>query len=280
MTDQEQITVEVVDPVPNSDQNLSSAWVPPIGPSPQGLKSALSTMTIYPVKFPDFRRFSYPASVGWFGWVGACVALPGFLVVMLLQWKFAPSTLALAVFALSAILTRMMHWDGLADVADAWWGGSTPKRRQEIMSDSSTGAFALVTVFIVGLGTFMTLWDVITDKHFLLLIAVPILARIVATYAIRHIDPAKSTGLAAEVTGPLISSNVIAMASALIFALIAVLVSVGILGVIACGVILISGYWIARITSRKMGGLTGDVLGATIILTELLGYCVFLLLSA
>jgi adenosylcobinamide-GDP ribazoletransferase len=247
---------------------------------PHGFKSALTLLSIYPIRFRDASRFSYPAGVGWFGWAGSLIALPVFLLAMLLQWALQPSTVALLCLALSAVMTRMMHWDGLADVADAWWGGATPLRRQEIMSDTAIGSFALVTVALTLMGTYLALYNVVIAKRFLLLLVVPILARIVVTFAAKYLAPAKPRGLAASIAGNVSAGGIAAMITALLFALLCSVVSVGWLGLVICSAILIGGYLLARVVAKRMGGATGDVYGATIVLTELLGYALFMLVAA
>lgn len=243
-----------------------------------GLKSALSLMTIYPVRFRDSEQFSYQESVGWLGWTGLLLALPVFFAAMLLQGSLSATSLGLIVLALFAILTRMMHWDGLCDVSDAWWGGDTPLRRQEIMSDSNTGAFALITVVIVGLGMFLALSHIVASHHFLLIVAIPILARVGATYSIIHIPPAKTEGLGAAVTAHAKTSGNIATLTALMAALGCCLITGGVILIAAGALVLGFGFLLSKIIARRMGGLTGDVLGASLVLTELFGFCVCLLL--
>ena len=244
-----------------------------------GLRSALVLLSIYPVKIRDLATFSYRNGLPFYGWAGLLVALPVFLLVMFLQYSVAASALALMALAVSTIITRMMHWDGLADAADAWWGGATIERRLEIMRDSSTGAFAIITLVIVAMGTYLALERVIITKHFLVLLVVPMLARLVVVVAVRYQTPAKDTGLAAQLAGTLPHGGRAVLFSSLLVALLFAAMTTGFAGVVAGLLTLVFGLWIARIIARRMGGLTGDVLGATIALTEFLGYCVFMILT-
>ncbi len=56
-----------------------------------------------------------------------------------------------AVIAAWALLTRFLHWDGLADTTDGLLGGSTPERRLEIMRDSRVGSFGVTAIVMVAL---------------------------------------------------------------------------------------------------------------------------------
>ena len=244
-----------------------------------GLKSALILLSIYPVRIRDYARFTYQSGVPYYGWAGLLVALPAFLIVMVAQWHISSSVLAFVAFSVSAIVTRMMHWDGLADVADAWWGAQSVIRRQEIMKDSSTGTLAIMSLFLAGLGTYLALERVIASKHFLILLAVPMLARIVVVFALRKIPVAKQTGLAAHIQYPLSSRGVAILFASLFFALILSAISTGLPGVVSASLTLVCGLILARVIARRMGGITGDVLGATIVLSELIGYGFFMALS-
>ncbi len=138
------------------------------------------------------------SSRGWFPAIGGLIGLAGYTVVKFAETlgvvHRAPYVVGATVIVLWALLTRMLHWDGLADVADGYWGSSDPERRLEIMSDSHTGAFgatavALVAVLeIAALGTFL-------EYHQYPVFAVPVFARLAATAAAWLGKPARPGGL-------------------------------------------------------------------------------------
>ena len=69
------------------------------------------------------------------------------LVLMLVELGtsriFPPPLTAALLVVLLLLLTRGLHIDGLMDVCDGLFGGTTPERRMEIMRDSRVGAFAV-----------------------------------------------------------------------------------------------------------------------------------------
>ena len=111
----------------------------------RGLISAFRTLTILPVPGRDAENLAnalpfFPI-VGAF--LGIVVALTAFAIAHYLDWNVGAGAVGVA---LAAWLTRALHLDGLADVADALGAGRTRERRLEIMKDPHIGTFGVVTV--------------------------------------------------------------------------------------------------------------------------------------
>ena len=93
-----------------------------------GWITAMRTLTIIPVPGKDARDFS--TSLYAFVWVGTLLGgiLYG-LTLLLQQVGFEwPEASAFLVVLAGVILTRGFHLDGLADVADGFWGGHSRER--------------------------------------------------------------------------------------------------------------------------------------------------------
>lgn len=225
-----------------------------------------------------------PARVsGWFALTGATVGTVAWLVVVvfsavapLARWGAIP-----AVFALIAIslFTRLMHWDGLADVADAWWGGYTPERRREIASDSATGAFGTTAIAMGVLLEFVLLRGVIDFGLAFVLPAAFMLSRLAATSASWFGTPAKKEGLGKSAIGRpgiLAVVSVIATVACLLgatFYLSALPLSAAWV-FLAAGVVAIA--W-PHVIAPRFGGMIGDVMGTSILLSELSALLLFYL---
>ena len=74
-----------------------------------------------------------------------------------------PVPLAAAILlAVTTVITRALHLDGLMDVCDGVFGGGSPERRLEIMKDPRVGAFGVaggVTVLLLKYGALVSLLD-------------------------------------------------------------------------------------------------------------------------
>ena len=115
---------------------------------PRGLVTALRTLTILPVPGDDSET---PAdALPWFPAIGAAlgIIICGLLGVMEYLTKSSPGPAVVAVAA-SVFLTRGLHLDGLADCADAFWGGWDRERILAIMKDSALGTFGTIALVLV-----------------------------------------------------------------------------------------------------------------------------------
>lgn len=245
----------------------------------ESFKQALAFLTIIPVRFKDDGS-SEPAfsrdQVAWYPLVGLVIALPSFFIAMFMQWAFDSTTIAVLIIATQALLTRMLHWDALADVADAWWGGATPERRREIMSDSHTGSYALVTVSLTILALFLALIHIVDAKMFAMLLVAPTIARCAPLFGLWLGVPAKPEGLGAAMCGAPTQRSLVIAGVTLLGAVGLACVSLGPLGiVVSFAGILVCGAF-PHFAAQRFGGVTGDVVGYGVILGELAIYALAL----
>jgi adenosylcobinamide-GDP ribazoletransferase len=186
--------------------------------------------------------------------------------------------IAIVSFALLAWATRALHLDGLADTADALGSGKPAAAALEIARKSDIGPFGVITLIftlLLQIAAVASLPDA-HDAYFAFVIAI-VTSRVALTWACTRMWPAaRPDGLGAVVaaTVPLlvaIAWTIITIALAWIFVGIAGGVSV-VLGILAGIVLLV----IAR---RRLGGMTGDVLGATIEMTATTALLVLALIT-
>lgn len=179
--------------------------------------------------------------------------------------------LATIVVAAQALLTRLIHWDGLADVADAWWGGASPERRQEIMSDSATGAFGASALMLAGIGQVAALSAVLSLPGLgVAVLAVPVFGRLAIVFAAWLGSPAKPGGLGALVVGRPAAKAVLVATATVVLAVVPVVMEHGLRGALWCGLALFIAAATPHLISLRMGGVTGDVMGASVVITETL----------
>jgi adenosylcobinamide-GDP ribazoletransferase len=207
-------------------------------------------------------------SGSWFPLVGAALgSLTGLVAWACAQALPAELAAALAVAALG-LLTGGLHFDALADTADAA-GATTRERALEIMRDhaiGSYGALALVVDVVVRVAAISFL---VSHGHLVADLAAAGAVSRAAPVAIASVLPYARTsdGLGASLTRGSVrralAAGVIALALAVAVARVTGLeiVGAGALATLAAAVI-----W-----RRWLGGVTGDTLGATAELTELVG---------
>lgn len=228
----------------------------------QSFLIALQFLTRIRVKRVDpFPEDWLPRSAKYMPLVGALI---GVVVgaILLVSAMFFPAPLPI-VIALSAsiLVTGGLHEDGLADTADAFGGGATRERCLEIMKDSRIGTYGTLALIMTLALKGIALAEVDPISAARAVIAGYAGARLAAVLALAILpyaggEIAKVSRTTSQMTA---GEIVVAIASALIvgfFTVGGVVLAVATLMALAAAAVLA---WIAH---RKIGGYTGDVLGA------------------
>lgn len=180
--------------------------------------------------------------------------------VFLLAAQVLPSYLAAGLAVVSGLLvTGALHEDGLADCADGLWGGATRERALEIMRDSRLGTFGGCALFAsLGLRT-MALFQFGPEQGFVALIVAHCVSRAMIPPVLVSGRYARTRGLASSVSeGVTLRGAAFAVLSALAISFIAgpvAALAAFAAAVVAAGIML-------SILIQKLGGYTGDGLGA------------------
>lgn len=216
----------------------------------------------------------------WFPVVGLGLgALVGGIWWSLRHW-LDPLPAAAVLVGLDLALTGMLHFDGLADAGDGLLAPMDRARRMEVMRDPHIGAFGAVTVGAV----LLLRWSALSS-----LVALPLLvtglwclSRSGMTLALVVLPYARSEGGLASAfggdqddrDGGLVSAGIIGLlvgAAAITLARPAGSFIEGAAataaGVVGFGIVIALGH-------RRLGGYTGDVLGAAGVVGETLGLVV------
>ncbi len=245
-----------------------------------GLRLALGTLTVLPVRPPevvDRRVGSW--SMTFAPVVGALLAVvgAGFVALLDLAGSLPLLDAALTVGLLTA-LTRAIHLDGLADTADGLGSRQPAGPALEIMRKSDVGPFAVVALVLALLLQVGALAQLVAEGTAGLAVGVAVLSsRALLPYLCRRgVPPARSAGLGQQVAGS-VSRGQLVLAAALTAAF-AVVIFLGayVLGsgrwsgellawsALAGFAALVAGGSFARLCVRRLGGVTGDVLGACV----------------
>jgi adenosylcobinamide-GDP ribazoletransferase len=233
-----------------------------------------------------FTRLPIPRWVGfdpawlnqasrYFPLVGLVVALITGAAYAVAAW-FLPAPVAVVIStAVGIYATGAFHEDGFADMCDGFGGGMTPERVLEIMKDSRIGAYgAIGTICMLGLklATLSMLPPLAAIGA--LLVAHP-LSRLMATLLIWRLDYARAEGKAKPLAQKMRGTEfLIAAITAIVPALVVIELRWLPPAVLVSGVIVaaIATWWLARKCVRRIGGYTGDCLGAVQQVTEIMFY--------
>jgi adenosylcobinamide-GDP ribazoletransferase len=242
--------------------------------------AAVMFLTRLPVgRFHEFREEEVASSTIYFPIVGALVGLAGGLA--LLMSAALPSFLAVLISMLVTIcLTGALHEDGLADSADGLIGGQDPQRRLEIMKDSRIGAYGALALWF-SLTAKLILVQSLLAAGLVTAISASVIAHCLgraATVALltclpyARIEYSKSSHFRNKVTFR-------QLAPVLVFAIVLSLLLLGLQGVFCLTAAFAVTFVCGLYFKDKIGGITGDCLGAANQLVELSAYLSFLTLQ-
>ncbi|HMK60627.1 MAG TPA: adenosylcobinamide-GDP ribazoletransferase [Dissulfurispiraceae bacterium] len=250
---------------------------------------AIQFLTILPVRVGgdisdrDIARCSSAFPVA-----GALQGLILFAAAAGLSMTFPADIVSAFIITISVLLNGGFHLDGLADTFDAFAVKSTGdgaldrERRLSIMKDSTTGAIGVVAIVTIILMKFVLTKNIISfQSHLSALMVIsltPVFSKWIMAPAMHHGVPARKDGLGKIVIGPgtpnmLISSSILTLT---IFGATIVLHAVRHVGLYGWLILCLfpAGYMLSLaavwLFKRRLGGLTGDTLGALSEIGEIL----------
>ncbi|MBO6507024.1 MAG: adenosylcobinamide-GDP ribazoletransferase [Roseibium sp.] len=215
-----------------------------------------------PARAPNFSLISRAAPLA-----GVFVALPAAGLGLFLGFTELPSlAVACLTVALLAATTGALHEDGLSDLADGFFGGATRERRLEIMKDSrigSFGALALVLAVLLRVALLAALWQRFSSADAaLLFLCAEALSRTLLVWQWQQRPLARPDGLAARFGKPgrpTLQQALLISLPLLLPALFILTIPALFLGLLIAATV---AYATGQLAVMKIGGVTGDVLGA------------------
>jgi adenosylcobinamide-GDP ribazoletransferase len=261
---------------------------PQLAPEPEhdGAGGVRYQLRLFFTAVQFFTRLPIPRWVGfapawlrhasrYFPAVGMVVALACAIVYWLLAWCLPQMIAVLLSTAVGIYLTGALHEDGFADVCDGFGGGMQASQVMEIMRDSRIGAYGMVGMTLllalkVASLSYLPAMQVVPA----LLLAHP-LSRGLACSLIWRMDYVRQEGKAKSLAQQM---NTLEFAIAMLTALVPLCACL-LLGcfslatlLLTCSLGLVATFFLARMFRRRIGGYTGDCLGAVQQLSEVAIY--------
>lgn len=186
------------------------------------------------------------------GWIAFAIDLP-------------VSANAVLVVAILILTTGAMHEDGLADTADGLWGGFDKERRLEIMKDSHIGTYGVLALILSQLLRYGAIAALISAGALWSLLVACIWSRALMPVLMAALPNARQSGLSHGVGRPGALQVGVGLGLAIALCLMLAGYSVLVVLLTAC----LSVTVLALIAKNKIGGQTGDILGASQQVAEL-----------
>lgn len=242
---------------------------------------ALQFLTVFPIQLKHMPSAAQNAqSLLFYPVIGLGIGLLLCGIVILLI-KLPLILLSTLLCVLWIWLTGGLHLDGLADTADAWVGGfGDPERTLNIMKDPSSGPIGVLSLMIFLSLKWSAIYVILEQQQWWLLLITPVIARLAPLILFLTTPYLRAKGLGTAIAdhlprtlcyGVILLSSVICALTHL-WGIVAVLVAMAIIG------------YLRRCFIKRIAGITGDTVGATIEITESVSLfvmiCVLSLLSS
>jgi adenosylcobinamide-GDP ribazoletransferase len=225
---------------------------------------ALRFLTRLPVGAAAFTPARMRAATGYFPVAGVAIGIFAAAAFLAAQSVFPPVVALLLATAATCLLTGALHEDGLADTADGLGGGATRERALEIMRDSRIGAYGALALGLTLALRIAALAAMPTGLAAMALVAGHGASRASSVLVIATSRYARPAGAGAFTAGGISRARLwLALATAgLCLALLAL--AGGWRPALGATLGLAVGHIATRLAfERKLGGYTGDSLGAT-----------------
>lgn len=236
-----------------------------------GVRLAVGTFTVLPVRAPDRVDRRVAALAMLLGpALGAGLALMSSAVLLAIRWldggsyPLLPAALALGT---AALLTRGLHLDGLADLADGLGVRRSRDEALAAMKRPDIGAFGTVTlIFVVLTQVFAVAAATIEGRGAAALIIAFVTGRgAMAMACVRGIPSARPEGLGAAVAGSVPRSAATGLFAVIWVGAVVIGSLAGEAGAVRAAIAVLAGVLASALvvarSVRRFGGITGDVLG-------------------
>ena len=236
-----------------------------------GLLLAVGTLLVLPVPAPRVvDRAVGAVAMSLAPLVGAALgAVVAAVAALALLVGVPPLVTAVLVVGGVALATRFLHLDGLADTADGLVVPGDRARALEVMRRGDVGPVGVAVLVLVLLGQVAALGELLAAERSadvgsrlgLLVLALAVSRAVLPVVTARGVRAARPDGLGRAVVGA--TPRWVPVVVAVVLALPATLL-LGAAGSAAVLVGLAAGAAVAATAHRRLGGLTGDVLGAAV----------------
>ncbi|NWK75396.1 adenosylcobinamide-GDP ribazoletransferase [Acinetobacter sp. SwsAc6] len=235
---------------------------------------ALQFLTTFPVQLKAMpSKQQNGQSVLFYPLIGFIIGAILCAVALLLQ--VIPAILSASLILVLWIwLTGGLHLDGLADTADAWVGGfGDAERTLKIMKDPACGPIGVLSLIIISLLKWSALYVLIQKQLYSALLLFPVLGRLAPMFLFLSTDYVREKGLGSSMASYIpkklaITIMVLLVLSSLYFS---------VLGLVAVLVTAFSLLYLRRKFKQRIGGITGDTVGASIEICECVSLLAFVL---
>jgi adenosylcobinamide-GDP ribazoletransferase len=229
-----------------------------------GFFGAVGFLTLIPV--PHRWRGQLKSSPSYFPLIGALLGAAVWGVYEIVVRGTGEASGVVSAIVTLAILTRGLHLDGLADTFDALGSGKQGKAALAVMRDPQIGPFGAVAILCILFLKGVLIYDLPHAAIWRPLILFPVMGRMGVLIPLCFFPYARKEGIVRV----FLPSGGLIFLGGLIFALPLAWVLCGVSGLGVLGSTLLFCLLFSLVLKKRIGGVTGDILGATVELGEVI----------
>lgn len=229
---------------------------------------ALSFLTriATPVK-GDVTQKQIGESIVFYPLVGVLMGLTFYIIaetIFFFSTDFSSEVLAAILLAVWVLVTGGLHLDGLADSADAWIGGLNNRDRTlEIMKDPYCGPIGVAIIVLVLLLKWAALSHLLKTDQSAFLIVLPMLSRSIIIVLFMTTVYVRESGLGTALLDYMPNETI--LWTVLLVSALAYFIFANIFSMLLVAIVVIA---LRMMMILRIGGMTGDTLGATVEIAE------------
>lgn len=229
---------------------------------------ALQFLTTIPVRLPTIPSAQQNAwSILFYPVIGTMIG--GILYAMAFYLSDLPLVLLSSLILVVWIwLTGGLHLDGLADSADAWVGGFGDRERTlAIMKDPACGPIGVISIVVLCMLKWSSLYVLLQQQQYWFLIFVPMLGRLSPLFLFLTTPYVRNNGLGTQMMQYL--PKKLCLLVFIVSLLFFIWIGQTLAGLLIL-IFLLALCYLRHKMCQRLGGMTGDTIGASVELIEML----------
>ena len=240
------------------------------------MKSLLITLGMFtklPVPIVEWEEKKGPSAFIFFPLAGLlCGAFTYLVYLIVLFIKIYSAFGAIFVLLSLYLVSGFVHLDGFMDTADAFLASKDRAKTIEILKDSKVGAFSVISVILLLIVQFISFQTaLIFQLNPVYLLMVPVLSRSFSVLVLFVCKPLQTTGILYYFRDGLDKkhiriASIVLLLNLIVFAFLSILYAL-----ISLGSVLLVTMFVV-FAQKKLDGINGDIIGASIILLETITY--------
>lgn len=230
--------------------------------------AALRFLTVIPIAYrAEHDSDHFTASIYYFPVIGLLIGLVGAACTVVCSIFLPTQVTAFLLIALLAAMSGFLHLDGLADSGDGLMSARPAKAALAIMRDSRSGAMGVVVLILVLVGKYSALSSLSPQHLLVAAILMPLAGRVAILTTMATQPYAREGGGLGNLFYSPASKRAALIGLALLLGTASVFLQL--YATVICLVVICTILLFAKFCRHKIGGVTGDTLGAVCELSEM-----------